>query len=71
MRNSGSLSRFRRVYGLRDPSREKGAKSLDQALDGAEAVLLAIPGDAVSNFVRQHGQQIDGTALSTISAGHL
>lgn len=51
------------VYGLRDPSKHKGAKSFNQALDGAETVLLAIPGDAVANFVRQHAQHLDGKVV--------
>ena len=48
------------TYGLRDPSKMKGAKTIDQALNGAEAVLLAVPGAAVTQLVREHAKALDG-----------
>ena len=51
------------VYGLRDPSKKKGAKPFDQALEGAEMVLLAVPGAAVAEFVRDHADKLDGKIL--------
>src|SRR5215471_851847 len=51
------------VYGLRDPSKKAGAKTTQQAIDGAEAVLLAIPGDAVVDFVREHAKELDGKVV--------
>lgn len=48
------------VYGLRDPSKRKGAQPIKRALDGAEAVLLALPGAAVVDFVRSHVDSLDG-----------
>ncbi|HYL08203.1 MAG TPA: NAD(P)-binding domain-containing protein [Candidatus Udaeobacter sp.] len=51
------------VYGLRDPSKKAGARSIDQALAGAGAVLLALPGSAVAGFVREHARGLDGKVL--------
>lgn len=51
------------VYGLRDPSKRKGAKAIEQALVGAEAVLLAVPGSATAEFVRKHATALDGKIL--------
>jgi 8-hydroxy-5-deazaflavin:NADPH oxidoreductase len=51
------------VYGLREPSKKKGAKPIDQALKGAEAVLLALPGGAVTEFVREHSEDLDGNLI--------
>ena len=48
------------VYGLRDPSKHQGAQPIDGALEGAEAVLLAVPGNAVVELVRQHAPALDG-----------
>lgn len=48
------------VYGLRNPSKKPGAKSFDDAIAGADVVLLAIPGSAVVDFVRQHANKLDG-----------
>ena len=48
------------VYGLRDPSSKPGAKSISAALGSAETVLLAIPGNAVVQFVREHAGELDG-----------
>jgi 8-hydroxy-5-deazaflavin:NADPH oxidoreductase len=51
------------VYGLRDPSKRKDAKPIDQALAGAEAVLLALPGSATVEFVREHAKGLDGKII--------
>lgn len=51
------------VYGLRDPSKKDGAVSIGQALQGADVVLLAIPGDAVTAFVGTHAQELDGKVV--------
>jgi hypothetical protein len=48
------------VYGLRDQSKKPGARSISDALKGADAVLLAIPGDAVTTLVSQYGKDLDG-----------
>src|SRR5215467_9779524 len=48
------------VFGLRDPSKKKGAQSIGAALDAADTVLLAIPGDAVVAFVRDNARALDG-----------
>jgi predicted dinucleotide-binding enzyme len=51
------------VYGLREPSKHKAAKPIGQALAGAEAVLLAIPGSATVEFVREHANALDGKII--------
>jgi len=48
------------VYGLRDPSKKKGAKPIADALRSADTVLLAIPGAAVVQFAHQHAKELDG-----------
>jgi predicted dinucleotide-binding enzyme len=48
------------VYGLRDPSKVPGAKSISAALGSAGTVLLAIPGNAVAQLVREHARELDG-----------
>ena len=48
------------VYGLRDPSKKKDALAIGDALRTAEVVLLAIPGDAVVDFVHEHAKALDG-----------
>jgi predicted dinucleotide-binding enzyme len=48
------------TYGLRDPSKKQGAKPIDAAMAGAEIVLLALPGGAVVDFVREHRGALDG-----------
>jgi predicted dinucleotide-binding enzyme len=48
------------VYGLRDPAKKKGAKSIAEALKGADAVLLALPGGDVVEFVKQNAKDLDG-----------
>jgi 8-hydroxy-5-deazaflavin:NADPH oxidoreductase len=50
-------------YGLRDPSKKKGAKPIDQALQSAEAVLLAVPGGALTQVVREHAKELDGKVV--------
>jgi len=51
------------VFGLRDPSKKKGAQSIGAALDAADTVLLAIPGDAVVAFVRDNARALDGKTV--------
>lgn len=51
------------VYGLRNPSKRKDAKPIGQALDGAEAVLLALPGSATVEFVRENAKALDGKLI--------
>ncbi len=48
------------AYGLRDPSKRAGARSIAEALAGAEAVLLAVPGTSVVELARQHAKALDG-----------
>jgi predicted dinucleotide-binding enzyme len=47
------------TYALRDPSKKPGAKSFQEALGGADAVLLAVPGAALVDFVRKHAKHLD------------
>ncbi len=51
------------VYGLRDPSKKEGAKTTAAALHGADAVLLAVPGGAVVEFVHAHAKGLDGKVV--------
>ena len=51
------------TYGLRDPSKKKGAKPIDAAIADAEVVLLAVPGAALVDFVLEHKQGLDGKVL--------
>lgn len=51
------------AYGLRDPSKKEGAKPIDQALQGAEVVLLAVPGGALTQVVRDHAKDLDGKVV--------
>lgn len=51
------------VYGLRDPSKRHGAESLANALRGTETVLLAIPGEAVVDLVREHAKDLEGKVI--------
>lgn len=51
------------VYGLRSPAKRPGATAIDKALDGADAVLLAVPGNAVVELVRSHRAALDGKVL--------
>ena len=51
------------LYGLRDPSKQKGAHSIVDALRAGEVVLLAIPGDAVVDFVHEHAKDLDGKVV--------
>ena len=48
------------VYGLRDPGKKSGARPIAGALLGAEVVLLAVPGNAVVDIVRDHAKDLDG-----------
>ena len=51
------------IFGLRDPSKKKGAKPTDEAIRDADIVLLALPGAAVVDFVREHQKGLDGKVL--------
>jgi 8-hydroxy-5-deazaflavin:NADPH oxidoreductase len=51
------------VYGLRDPSKKPGAKSIVAALGSADTVFLAIPGNAVAELAREHANALDGKAV--------
>jgi 8-hydroxy-5-deazaflavin:NADPH oxidoreductase len=51
------------VYGLRDPAKKEGARSVPEALKGSEAVLLAIPGDVVVDFLRENAKSLDGKVV--------
>jgi predicted dinucleotide-binding enzyme len=51
------------AYGLRDPAKKKNAKPIDAAIAGAEIVLLAIPGAALVDFVREHKKGLDGKVV--------
>lgn len=51
------------VYGLRDPAKKAGAKTIAQSLQGAEVVLFAIPAGAVAQFVRDHTKELDHKIL--------
>jgi predicted dinucleotide-binding enzyme len=60
------------VFGVRDPQSPKARASLSaagpgaavtsvaEALEGAEVVLLSLPGAAVAALVREHGAALDG-----------
>ncbi|HET9780289.1 MAG TPA: NAD(P)-binding domain-containing protein [Candidatus Dormibacteraeota bacterium] len=51
------------VYGLRDPGKHKNAKPITDALRSADVVLLAIPGNAVVQFAREHARDLDGKTV--------
>ena len=51
------------VYGLRDPDKHEGARSFSECLKPAEIVLLAIPGNAVVGFAREHARDLDGKVV--------
>jgi predicted dinucleotide-binding enzyme len=51
------------TYGLRNPSKRSGAKPIEEALEGAEVVLLAVPGSATVEFVREHAKALDGKVI--------
>ncbi len=51
------------AYGLREPAKKKGAETFDAALDGAEVVLLALPGSATVDFAREHKKGLDGKII--------
>ena len=51
------------TYGLRDASKKPGAKPIDQALKGAEAVLLAVPGGALTRLVHDQAKELDGKVV--------
>jgi 8-hydroxy-5-deazaflavin:NADPH oxidoreductase len=63
------------VFGVRDPAsdsaRQAGAElgdsaqviSIDQALSGAEVVVLALPGSAVDDVLREHAGALSGKVI--------
>ena len=51
------------VYGLRDPSKRAGSQPIPRALAAAEVVLLALPGAAVVDFVREQAALLDGKTV--------
>jgi predicted dinucleotide-binding enzyme len=51
------------TYGLREPSKKPGARAIDQALEGAQVVLLAVPGGALTQFVRDHARDLNGKII--------
>jgi 8-hydroxy-5-deazaflavin:NADPH oxidoreductase len=51
------------VYGLRDPSKKPGARSIGEAIEAGDVILLAIPGDQVVDLVRSHAQELDGKII--------
>ena len=51
------------IYGLREPAKKPGARSIPDALEGVAAVLLAIPGAAVVDVVRQNAAHLDGKVV--------
>ena len=51
------------VYGLRDPSKKAGGQPIADSLKGAEAVLLAMPAGALSEFVDDHAKELDHKIL--------
>jgi 8-hydroxy-5-deazaflavin:NADPH oxidoreductase len=55
------------TVGVRSPEgrQVEGARlaSTTDALDGAEAVILALPGGAVASFLREHGDALDGVVV--------
>ncbi|HET7467949.1 MAG TPA: NAD(P)-binding domain-containing protein [Candidatus Dormibacteraeota bacterium] len=51
------------TYGLREPAKKKGAKTIDGALDEADVVLLAVPGSAVAELAREHGKKLEGKVV--------
>jgi hypothetical protein len=50
-------------YGLRDPSKREGAKTVGSALAAADTILLALPGAAIVQFVREHAKELDGKVI--------
>jgi predicted dinucleotide-binding enzyme len=49
------------AYGSRNPDgSDPAVVGIAEALDGAEAVLLALPGRAVEGFLAEHSTRIDG-----------
>jgi predicted dinucleotide-binding enzyme len=51
------------VYGLRDPAKKPGAKTIAQSLKGAEVVLFATPARAVEELVHDHANELDHKIL--------
>jgi predicted dinucleotide-binding enzyme len=51
------------TYGLREPAKKEGAKSIDKALGDADVILLALPGNAVVDFAQEHRKKLDGKII--------
>ena len=51
------------AYGLRDPSKKAGGKTIADSLKGAEAVLFAVPAGALGPFVHEHAKELDHKIL--------
>jgi predicted dinucleotide-binding enzyme len=51
------------TYGLREPAKKQGAKSIDAAIVGGEVVLLAVPAAALVDLVCEHKKGLDGKVL--------
>jgi 8-hydroxy-5-deazaflavin:NADPH oxidoreductase len=51
------------VYGLRDPTKKAGARSIADSLSGAAAVLFAVPGSAMKSLVDDHKSQLDAKVI--------
>src|SRR5438128_617575 len=70
------------TYGARDPNsdrygeltKEASVESIPQAVGGAEATLIAIPGNALEDLLETQGETLDGTLLldatNSLSGGH-
>ncbi len=46
--------------GAREPDRDAGESSVADAVDGSEVVLIAVPGGAVDDVLREHGARLGG-----------
>jgi len=51
------------TYGLREPAKKKGAKSIAAAIAGGEVVLLAVPAAALVDLVREHKTALDSKVI--------
>jgi predicted dinucleotide-binding enzyme len=47
------------VFGLRDPSKHPGARTIGDSMQGVDVVLLAVPGAAVPHLARDHARELD------------
>lgn len=51
------------TYQMREPAKKKGAVALGEGLESADVVLLAVPGKAVVDFVKEHAHVLEGKTL--------